>query len=100
MYTDYSKVALQTVCRLITMGTVLERMDEGDPDALVINRLPLHNYAVYLPVRNEDGSYWQNPRPHQRPGTGERGLPAPDRPESGHGGADLPGGRLRLGRGG
>ena len=61
MYTDYSKTALDTVCRLITMGTVLERMDEGDPDALVINRLPLHNYAVYLPVRNEDGSYGKTP---------------------------------------
>ena len=61
MYTDYSKTALETVYRLITMGTVLERMDEGDPDALVINRLPLHNYAVYLPVRNEDGSYRKTP---------------------------------------
>ena len=61
MYTDYSNSASQTVCRLITMGTVLERMDEMDPDALVINRLPLHNYAVYLPVRNEDGSYAKTP---------------------------------------
>lgn len=61
MYTDYSKTAADTVCRLITMGTVLERMDETDPDALVINRLPLHNYAVYLPVRNEDGSYGKTP---------------------------------------
>ena len=61
MYTDYSKTAAETACRLITMGTVLERMDEADPDALVINRLPLHNYAVYLPVRNEDGSYGKAP---------------------------------------
>ena len=61
MYTDYSKTAAETVCRLITMGTVLERMDETDPDALVINRLPLHNYAVYLPIRNEDGSYGKTP---------------------------------------
>ena len=61
MYTDYSKTAPETVCRMITMGTVLERMDETDPDALVINRLPLHNYAVYLPVRNEDGSYGKTP---------------------------------------
>lgn len=61
MYTDYSVSASDTVCRLITMGTVLERMDETDPDALVINRLPLHNYAVYLPVRNEDGSYGKVP---------------------------------------
>ena len=61
MYTDYSKTAAETVCRLITLGTVLERMDEMDPDALVINRLPLHNYAVYLPIRNEDGSYGKTP---------------------------------------
>ncbi|MBR6029751.1 MAG: SH3 domain-containing protein [Clostridia bacterium] len=61
MYTDYSKTAAETVCRLITMGTVLERMDETDPDTLVINRLPLHNYAVYLPIRNEDGSYGKTP---------------------------------------
>ena len=61
MYTDYSKTAAQTGCRLITMGTVLERMDEADPDTLVINRLPLHNYAVYLPVRNADGSYGKTP---------------------------------------
>ncbi len=57
MYTDYSHSASLTAGRLITMGTVLERMDETDPDALVINRLPLHNYAVYLPIRNADGSY-------------------------------------------
>ena len=61
MYTDYSRSAGQTVCRMITMGTVLERMDETDPDALVINRLPLHNYAVYLPVRNGDGSWGKTP---------------------------------------
>ena len=61
MYTDFSRSASQTVCRMITMGTVLERMEDSDPDALVINRLPLHNYAVYLPVRNEDGSYGKTP---------------------------------------
>ena len=27
----------------------------------MINRLPLHNYAVYLPVRNADGSYAKAP---------------------------------------
>ena len=61
LYTDYSRSAPETSCRLITMGTVLERMDIGDPDALVINRLPVHNYAVYLPVRNADGSYGRTP---------------------------------------
>ena len=61
MYTDYSNTHPETAHRLLTMGTVLERMDLSDPDALVINRLPLHNYAVYLPVRNEDGSYSKAP---------------------------------------
>ena len=61
LYTDYSRSAPETAGRLITMGTVLERMEVEDPDALVINRLPVHNYAVYLPVRNEDGSYGKTP---------------------------------------
>ena len=57
LYTDESRTAPETSRRLITMGTVLERMEPEGPDALVINRLPLHNYAVYLPVRRPDGSY-------------------------------------------
>ena len=61
MYTDYSRTAQDAAACLITMGTVLERMEEMDPDALVINRLPLHNYAVYLPIRNADGSYGRTP---------------------------------------
>ncbi len=61
MYTDYSKTSPETSRRLITMATVLERMDEQEDGALVVNRLPLHNYAVYLPVRNEDGSYSKKP---------------------------------------
>ena len=61
MYTDYSASAPETSCRLITLGTVLERMDASDPEALTINRLPLHNYCVYLPVRNGDGSYGKTP---------------------------------------
>ena len=61
LYTDYSKSSPETSGRMITMGTVLERIDIDDPDALVINRLPIHNYAVYLPVRNEDGSCEKKP---------------------------------------
>ena len=61
LYTDYSRSAPETAGRLLTMGTVLERIPVNDPDALVINRLPVHNYAVYLPVRNEDGSYGKTP---------------------------------------
>ena len=61
LYTDDSRTASGTACRLLTMGTVLERMDISDPDELVANRLPIHNYAVYLPIRNEDGSYGKCP---------------------------------------
>ena len=61
MYTDHSRTAPETAGRLITMATVLERMDEQEAGKLVINRLPLHNYAVYLPVRGEDGSYAKVP---------------------------------------
>ncbi len=61
LYTDFSKTAPETSNRLITMATVLERMDAQDAGALVINRLPLHNYAVYLPVRKADGSYGKAP---------------------------------------
>lgn len=61
MYTDYSNTHPETSHRMLTMGTVLERMGDLDPDALVINRLPLHNYAVYLPVRKDDGSYAKAP---------------------------------------
>ena len=61
LYTDESRTSPETSRRLITMGTVLERMEIEDPDALVVNRLPVHNYAVYLPVRNPDGSYGKTP---------------------------------------
>ncbi len=56
MYTDYSRTSPETSGRLITMATVLERLTEQDAGTLVTNRLSLHNYAVYLPVRSEDGS--------------------------------------------
>ena len=57
LFTDASLTHPETANRMVTMGTVLERIALKDPDALVINRLPIHNYAVYLPVRNADGSY-------------------------------------------
>ena len=61
MYTDYSFSAPETAGRLITMGTVLEMAEDQTPGALVINRLPVHNYVVYLPVRETDGSYRKQP---------------------------------------
>ncbi len=61
MYTDYSANAPELSGRLITMATVLERMDAQQAGTLVTGRLPLQNYAVYLPVRNADGSYAKKP---------------------------------------
>ena len=61
MYTDYSITAPETSHRLITMGTVLERIDDLEAGQLVANRLPVHNYAVYLPVRGDDGIYSKVP---------------------------------------
>ena len=43
--------------RLLTMGTTLELAEPETPDALVGNRVTWHNHVVYLPVRQEDGSY-------------------------------------------
>lgn len=42
---------------LLTMGTVLQRVAEEEYDAEAVNRAPYHNYAVWLPVREADGSY-------------------------------------------
>ncbi len=61
MYTEYSNTSASTSNRLLTMGTVLERLDSLASGALVTNRLPLHNYAVYLPIRDEAGRYAKIP---------------------------------------
>ena len=42
---------------LLTMGTVLRRVAAEEYDAVSVNRAPFHNYAVWLPVREADGSY-------------------------------------------
>ena len=55
--TEDSNYAPDTANRLLTMGTTLELAEPGTPDALVGNRGTWHNHVVYLPVRQEDGSY-------------------------------------------
>lgn len=57
LYLDASNVNAGTSQRMLTMGTVLRRVDDGDFDAAVTNRAVYQNHAVYLPVRNDDGSY-------------------------------------------
>ena len=56
-YTDQSNMAPETARRMLCQGTRLELLTNLEPDQLVNNRSPYHNYVIYLPVRREDGSY-------------------------------------------
>ena len=55
--TALSLVAPEVSRRLLTQGTVLRRVELEDRNALVNNRAAYNNHVVYLPVRNDDGSY-------------------------------------------
>ena len=55
--TALSLVAPEVSHRLLTQGTALERVELEDRNALVNNRAAYNNHVVYLPVRNDDGSY-------------------------------------------
>ena len=57
VFTEDSNYAPDTAGRLLTMGTTLELAEPETPDAVVGNRVTWHNHLVYLPVRQEDGSY-------------------------------------------
>ncbi len=55
--TALSLVAPEVSRRLLTQGTVLQRVELEDRNTLVNNRAAYNNHVVYLPVRNDDGSY-------------------------------------------
>ena len=57
VYTDKSYETPQTSRRMLTTGTALELVTDLAPDQMIGNRSPYHNYVVYLPVREDDGSY-------------------------------------------
>ena len=57
LYTEMSLTGAQTSNLLLTMGTVLELVDIENPNELIDNRAAYQNYAVWVPIRNEDGSY-------------------------------------------
>lgn len=57
VYTENSMKGPETSATLLTMGTVLELADINDPDTLIDNRATYHNYPVWMPIRNNDGSY-------------------------------------------
>ena len=57
VYTDESYTAPETARRMLVQSTRLELVTDLEPDQLVNNRSPYHNYVIYLPVRRADGSY-------------------------------------------
>ena len=57
VYTDESYTAPETARRMLVQSTRLELVTDLEPDQLVNNRSPYHNYVVYLPVRRDDGRY-------------------------------------------
>ena len=57
VYTEISLTGAQTSNLLLTMGTELELADIENPNVLIDNRAAYQNYAVWVPIRNEDGSY-------------------------------------------
>lgn len=57
VYTQKSNYSPETSSLLLTMGTVLEIAPVSDPNELIDNRAAYQNYAVWMPIRKEDGSY-------------------------------------------
>ena len=57
VYTDTSITGANTSDLMLSMGTVLELAKDINPNDLIDNRATYNNYAVWIPVRNEDGSY-------------------------------------------
>ncbi len=43
--------------RMLSMGTVLQKVDEKDLDELITNRSLYYNYPVWIPIRNDEGMY-------------------------------------------
>ena len=57
VYTETSNFAENSSDLMLTMGTVLEIKKDVDPNVLIDNRAAYNNYVVWIPIRNEDGSY-------------------------------------------
>ena len=57
VFTENSIIGAKTSDLMLTMGTVLELAKDIDPNVLIDNRAAYNNYAVWIPIRNDDGSY-------------------------------------------
>jgi len=56
-FLEKSNTSAEVSGRMLTMGTVLELAEEDEIGERVTNRSVYHNHVVWLPVREEDGSY-------------------------------------------
>ncbi len=57
VFTETSIVGADRSDLMLTMGTVLELAKDVNPNELIDNRAAYNNYAVWVPVRNDDGTY-------------------------------------------
>ena len=57
VFTETSISGAETSDLMLTMGTVLELKKDVNPNELIDNRSAYNNYAVWVPVRNADGTY-------------------------------------------
>lgn len=57
VFTETSIVGAETSDLMLTMGTVLKLAKEVNPNELIDNRSAYNNFVVWIPVRNDDGTY-------------------------------------------
>ena len=57
VFCETSVVGANTSDLMLTMGTVLELAKDIDPNNLIDNRSAYNNFVVWVPVRNDDGTY-------------------------------------------
>ena len=57
VFTETSVVGANTSDLMLTMGTVLELANDVNPNELIDNRSAYNNFVVWVPVRNDDGTY-------------------------------------------
>jgi len=57
VFLETSVLGANTSDLMLTMGTVLELAKDVNPDELIDNRAAYNNYVVWIPVRNDDGTY-------------------------------------------
>ena len=57
VFAETSIVSAETSDLMLTMGTVLELAKDVNPNELIDNRSAYNNFAVWIPVRNDDGTY-------------------------------------------